>query len=61
MENIFRDFSSRHFLCSDDIDIKSEMFLFDRTTADHPIKVTETVPAYLNYSELHYNNKKGET
>ena len=59
MVNVFRDFSSRHFLCSDDIDIKSEMFLFDRTTADHPIKLTETVPAYMNYSELHYNNKKG--
>ena len=46
---VYKEFIKYHFQCNSGVDIKSEIFLMDRTTADTPIKILETVPKEYNY------------
>ena len=52
VSDIYEDYSSRHFFCTDDIDIKNEVLLFDRTTMDSPVVLMETGIIKYDYSKL---------
>lgn len=54
---VFSDYSSRHFLCSDDVDIKSEILLMDRTTINNPVRIIETGTENYNYSVPRHANE----
>ncbi|XP_061196183.1 uncharacterized protein LOC133204462 [Saccostrea echinata] len=46
---IYKDFVKFHFRCNTGVDIKSEVFVMDRTIADTPIKVMESLPEEFHY------------
>ncbi|XP_048762012.2 uncharacterized protein LOC125670712 [Ostrea edulis] len=48
-EMVYKDFMKFHFQCNAGVDIKSEIFVMDRTTADTPMKVLESTPMEFNY------------
>lgn len=45
----YKDFMKYHFRCNAGVDIKSEIFMMDRSTADTPIKIMETPPIEYEY------------
>lgn len=47
----YKDFMKYHFRCNAGVDIKSEIFMMDRSTADTPIKIMETPPIEYEYRE----------